>query len=145
MAGLRGTAHDIARGGTPGVLVSDRLLALERLAARLANRRWRRAARMAPRTGRSADRAAIVAYLLGDPGNAVRREAAALAAEGHDWAWRQRGRQWRLWEGPDTLAAALRDASAAGGLLREAGLVGRLASGGFATAARAAANGKVSI
>lgn len=134
MTGLRDAAHAIVRGGMPTVLVSDRLLALERLVARLANRR-RRIAPGPGAPGRSADRAAIVAYLRGDPDDGTRRAAAAAAAGRHDWAWRIRGERWRLWEGPAALATALRDAADRPAVLREAGLIGRLASGGFATVA----------
>ncbi len=134
MPGLRAAAHDIARGAMPTVLVSDRLLALERLAGRLANRR-RRPSRSGARSGRSVDRATIHAYLLGDPADEIRRAAARIAAERHDWSWRDRGARWQLWEGPAILAAGLRDVSDPAALLREAGLIGRLALGGFAVAA----------
>ena len=138
--GLRAIAHDVARGGTPTVLISDRLLALERIAARLANRRRRTAPATIRAPGRSGDRAAILSYLRGDPGDAAARTAAAAAAERHDWPWRERGRRWRLWEGPETLAATLRQAPDRTTVLRGAGLVGSLAAGGFAAAALAAAD-----
>ncbi len=89
---------------------------------------------------RSVDRAILSAYLLDHPVDhrafAALRAAAAVAADRHDWGWREAGRRWCLWEGPDALGAAIREAAEPSALLREAGFVGRLADGAFVSAAR---------
>ncbi|HEY0270530.1 MAG TPA: hypothetical protein VGC10_06035 [Sphingomonas sp.] len=96
------------------------------------------------RGGRSGDRALIEAWLRHYPrdhgGFDALREAAATAAGRHDWAWRERGRRWRLWaeDAPALLRAAIADGGEADALLAEAGLTGTLAHGAFADAVRAA-------
>jgi len=154
---LREASAAIARTAAHPVLSVERLLATERVAAALEARRMKRAARIdrlsldslagatverALAAGRrSVDRAIVEAYLLhypvDRPGFAALREAAAVAADRHDWRWREAGRRWRLWEGPAGLAALLASASDPAALLREAGFVGRLADGAFVSAARA--------
>ena len=95
------------------------------------------------RRRRSSDRAMIAAYLrhypTDHPGFRMLREAAGLVAERHDWAWRKRGRRWRMWESdaPAALRAAIADGGDAGILCAEAGLIGALAQGAFAAIVRA--------
>ncbi len=93
----------------------------------------------ATRGRRSLDRALIAAYLIEYPVDhaafAPLRAAAAAAADRHAWRWRDAGATWRLWEGPAMLGAALAEAGDPSALLRDAGLVGRLAGGAFVSAA----------
>lgn len=89
---------------------------------------------------RSLDRAIVEAYLLRYPSDhpafGALRAAAALAADRHDWRWREAGARWSLWDGPAGLGDALRDTFDARRLLHETGFVGRLANGVFLRAAR---------
>jgi hypothetical protein len=100
-------------------------------------------AEAAVRRRRSCDRAVIEAYLRhypqDHPAFGALRTAAEAAAIRHDWAWQERGRRWRLWEkdAPDLLRAAIAEGGDAGALLAEAGLVGALRDGAFATVVRA--------
>lgn len=90
------------------------------------------------RNRRSCDRAVIEAYFMRYPashaGFALLREAACTAAERHAWHWRVAGRRYRLWDADaaDRCAAIHAAPDAARALLRELGLIGRLAQGGFA-------------
>jgi hypothetical protein len=95
------------------------------------------------RRRRGCDRAVIEAYLRhyprGHPAFEALREAAAIAAERHDWRWRERGRRWQLWasDAPDLLRAEIARGTAIDSLLAEAGLIGTLAQGAFVSAVRA--------
>lgn len=159
---MTGRCHEAAaraaRLGVLPLLPAERLLASERTAAALAARAFRPPTTVAGaidprdvRAGwgdgdligralaegrRSLDRAIVETYLrdypVRHPGFATLAAAAATAAERHDWHWREAGRHWRLWDGPDALRAA--PSRAAG--LRAAGLVGGLATGAFARAVR---------
>lgn len=146
-----------ARTGAHPVLSAERLLATERVAAGLEARRIKNMARidrLSPDTltgasveraltsgRRSVDRAIVEAYLLhysvDRPGFAALQAAAAIAADRHDWRWRDAGRRWHLWSGPHASGEALREHADPAALLREAGFVGRLADGAFVSAARA--------
>ena len=156
MSRLREVAVAFARTGAHPVLSVERLFAIERAAAGLEARRMKHARRERPSVEtltasqighalacerRSADRAIVDAYLLrypvDHPAFAALQAAAAVAADRHDWRWREAGRRWQLWSGPDGLGDALRDHADPQALLREAGFVGRLAEGAFVSAARA--------
>lgn len=87
---------------------------------------------------KSYDRALIIAYLrrfpFDHPAFPILLNAAEEAAERHDWIWRERGRRWHFWNdetGPATLGTALLATDDPASLLREAGLDGELAEGGF--------------
>ncbi|WP_311266810.1 EH signature domain-containing protein [Sphingobium sp. WCS2017Hpa-17] len=87
---------------------------------------------------KSVDRSLLTAYLrhfpLDHPSFDALRAASELTAERHDWPWRQRGQQWRLWDadnGPARLARALLTTDNPLLTLREAGLDGDLAHGGY--------------
>jgi hypothetical protein len=61
--------------------------------------------------------------------------ASALVANRYDWPWRERGAQWALWmpdQGPQRVSRALLATDDPRQILRDAGLDGDLASGGFA-------------
>lgn len=181
MSGLKDSAYGIASSGVFPALSSERLFAIEHVAAMLDRQQtqlpepWaeliervreegvdilsdsdlRRAldriwtdrtatALAAPlvaaaiaRQRRSLDRALIHAYLsrypTGHRAFETLREAAARAADRHDWRWRDRGRQFGLWE-PDaaTLALKLGAGMDRTMLLDQAGLTGTLAEGAFA-------------
>ncbi|WP_336950715.1 EH signature domain-containing protein [Sphingobium aromaticivastans] len=95
---------------------------------------------------KSLDRSVLTAYLrhfpLEHPSFEALRAASALTAERHDWPWRSRGERWRLWDadaGPARLAKALLESDDPVAVLREAGLDGDLAQGGFVTDAVEAA------
>jgi hypothetical protein len=90
------------------------------------------------RSRKSVDRAIIAAYLrhfpVDHPGFDHLTHASALVANRHDWPWRARGDRWALWdpdEGPSRLSRALLHTDGPAQLLREAGLDGDLATGGF--------------
>jgi len=90
------------------------------------------------RSRKSVDRAIIAAYLrhfpLDHSGFDHLMHASALVANRHDWPWRARGDRWALWdpdEGPSRLSRALLGTDGPAQLLREAGLDGDLATGGF--------------
>ena len=89
---------------------------------------------------RSTDRALIASYLVAYPVDHPAfdrlRAVAAAGADRHAWRWRDSGSLYRLWDGPATLGKALGQAEDPQALLRDAGLVGRLADGAFVTAAR---------
>lgn len=87
---------------------------------------------------KSVDRSIIAAYLrhfpLDHPGFDRLMHASALVANRHDWPWRARGYRWALWdpdEGPSRLSRSLLETDGPAQLLREAGLDGDLATGGF--------------
>ncbi|MGF7152180.1 hypothetical protein FHS96_005849 [Sphingomonas zeicaulis] len=87
---------------------------------------------------KSYDRSLIIAYLrrfpFDHPAFPVLLNAAEESAERHDWIWRERGQRWHFWSdeaGPATLGAALLATDDPASLLREAGLDGELAEGGF--------------
>lgn len=90
------------------------------------------------RRRRGCDRAIIESYLRAHPRDhpafPALREAAALAAERHDWPLRTRGRRWLLWseDAPERLRAAIAAGAPAEALLAEAGLTGVLRHGAFA-------------
>lgn len=93
------------------------------------------------RQRKSSDRALILSYLyrlpVEHPAFGQLRTACAAAAANRDWAWRERGIQWTLWneaEGPIKLGKALTDSDDPSALLRDAGLDGDLATGAFAQA-----------
>jgi hypothetical protein len=88
---------------------------------------------------KSVDRSIITAYLrhfpLEHPAFDRLAHASALVANRHDWPWRARGDQWDLWkpdQGPARLSRALLATDQPDALLRETGLDGDLATGGFA-------------
>jgi hypothetical protein len=88
---------------------------------------------------KSYDRALLLAYLRrfdpDHPGFGQLATAAGVAAERHDWPWRQRGRDWALWQpdaGPRRLGEALVRAEDPARILAAAGLDGDLAQSGFA-------------
>lgn len=98
------------------------------------------------RTRKSIDRTIIAAYLRhfphDHPGFDHLAHVSATVADRHDWPWRQRGDRWALWnpdEGPARLSRALLASESPAQLLREAGLDGELATGGFAEEALLAA------
>jgi hypothetical protein len=88
---------------------------------------------------RSCDRAIIEAYLVHYPDDhadfALLRDTARTAADRHAWGWRTIGREHRLWDEDalDRCARACRAATETAAFVRGLGLIGRLASGRFAT------------
>ncbi|GEO01847.1 hypothetical protein NSE01_36790 [Novosphingobium sediminis] len=95
---------------------------------------------------KSIERTLISAYLryfpVEHPVFPALAEAVSGFAEQHDWPWRERGRNWRLWDpqnGPTALAEALIRSNDPTTALRDAGLDGDLAQGEFALVAVAAA------
>jgi len=96
--------------------------------------------RLAEDARRSTDRALITSYLVAYPVDHPAferlRAAAAAGADRHAWQWREAGRAWQLWDGPAAFGKALKRAVDGQALLRDAGLVGSLADGGFVSAAR---------
>ena len=95
---------------------------------------------------KSLDRAVLAAYLRHFPTDHAAfdrlRAASQLTAERRDWPWRERGREWHLWDrqgGPERLARALLDRPDAAAVLREVGLDGDLSQGEFVTDALEAA------
>ncbi len=84
------------------------------------------------------DRELLLTYLRNfpweHPAFETLSEAVGIAAERHNWPWRERGRRFNLWdseEGPTALGDALLRAEQPLALLREAGLDGDLAAGTF--------------
>jgi len=95
---------------------------------------------------KSLDRTVIHGYLGSLPTDhgafANLNAAAKLVAHRRDWAWRERGTKWSLWnpeEGPRKLAAALLASDDAQTVLRDAGLDGDLSTGRYAQLAFVAA------
>lgn len=95
---------------------------------------------------KSLDRAVLTAYLRHFPRDHPAFDrlapASALVAERRDWPWRQRGRDWALWDaeaGPERVATALLNRDDAVATLREAGLDSDLAQGEFVADALEAA------
>jgi hypothetical protein len=87
---------------------------------------------------KSFDREIVLAYLrrfpLADAAFPVLAAAAGGAAERHDWPWRQRGRDWLLWNAqqrPAKLGDALMRTDQPLAVLRGAGLDGDLEAGAF--------------
>lgn len=90
------------------------------------------------RNRKSIDRTIISAYLRAFPVDhpAFDRltHASAYVARRHDWLWRERGEKWQLWDvdaGPARLSRELLASDTPTQLLRDAGLDGDLATGGF--------------
>lgn len=91
---------------------------------------------------RSVERTLIQAYLRHFP---VRhgsfralQQAVSMIAESHDWPWRQRGRDWGLWDekrGPNNVAKALLECEDPNLFLQNIGLDGDLGQGRFVSAA----------
>lgn len=98
------------------------------------------------RKRKSIDRTIIATYLRNFPTEHPAfdelNQASASVADRHDWPWRERGATWKLWDasaGPAHLARALLDTDTPIQLLRDAGLDGDLATGGFVEEALLAA------
>lgn len=90
------------------------------------------------RTRKSIDRTIIGSYLKSFPADHPAFDhlthASAMVANRHDWPWRERGRQWELWNpdvGPLRLSRALLASDEPANVLRDAGLDGDLATGEF--------------
>jgi hypothetical protein len=92
---------------------------------------------------RSSDQAMIDGYLtyfpVGRPIMGKLADAASSAAQRHEWAWRERARQWELFvpsQGPARVALDLiqRDDDQIFQLIRETGLGSNLAASGFGQA-----------
>lgn len=87
---------------------------------------------------KSIDRAVVTAYLrhlpTAHPAFPALRKAVAVLAERHDWPWRERGRQWQLWDernGPALLGRVLLDGNDPISTLRDAGFDGDLIQGAY--------------
>ena len=87
---------------------------------------------------KSCDQAVITGYLdhfpTDHPAFGQLARATAQAAGRRDWPWRERVERWRLWDrgaGPSRLAEALLASDDPAALLRDTGLDGDLAEGGF--------------
>lgn len=91
---------------------------------------------------RSVERTLIQAYLRHFPirhrSFRALRQAVSMLAERNDWPWRQRGRDWQLWDesaGPVRLARALLATDNPAEALSSAGLDGDLGQGEYVTQA----------
>ena len=87
---------------------------------------------------KSIDRVLVTAYLrhlpTGHPAFPALRDAVALLAERRDWPWRERGREWQLWDernGPAVLGGVLLDTEDPVSMLRDAGFDGDLIQGAY--------------